>query len=269
MPIITISRDSYSHGEEIAGKVAEKLGYQCIGPEIIKRACDGMDLPSSDIEKALRNAPTFLEQLVAKKERSLAMFRAVFFETMCSGNVVYHGVAGHIFLADVPDVVKVRVIVDFDERIREEMRREDLSFEEARKRLTRKDRERARWTKQLYGKDDHDPRLYDLYLNLHGISVDAAVTIIAGAAHVSTNGHMEMMRSRLRDMALAARTEAWLLKVFPEVEAVARDGEVFVSVKGSILQEKMIAEKARKIVAEIDGVKTVNVGVAPSIYVPF
>ena len=269
MPIITISRDSYSHGEEIAKKVAEKLGYECIGSEIIQHACDYMDLPPAAMEKALRDAPTFLEQLATKKERCLAMFRAVFFEKMCHSNVVYHGVAGHIFLAEVPDVVKVRIIADFDERIREKTRRVGLTSEEARKRLIREDKERARWTKHLYGKDDHDPRLYDVYLNLHSIGIDAAVTIIAGTAQVSTNGQVELMRNKLRDMALAAKTEACLLKVFPEVEAVARDGEVFVSVKGSILQEKLIAEKAREIVAKIDGIKTVNIGVAPSIYVPF
>jgi len=269
MPIITISRDSYSHGEEIAWKVAERLGYSCIGPEIIQRSSDRMDLPATAIKKALDDAPTFLEQLAAKKERCLAMFRAVFFETMCRGNIVYHGVAGHIFLADMPDVVKVRVMADFDERVRELMRREHLTSREARKKLIREDRERDRWTRQLYGKDDHDPRLYDLYLNLHSMSIDAAAAIIAGTAEVSVNGHMEMMRRKLRDMALAAKTEARLLKVFPEVEAVARDGEVFVSVKGSILQEKMVAEKARKIMAKMDGVKRVNIGVAPSIYVPF
>ena len=53
------------------------------------------------------------------------------------------------------------------------------------------------------------------------------------------------------------------------MEAVARDGEVFVSVQGSILQEKLIEEKAREILAKVDGIKTVKIGVEPSIYVPF
>ena len=269
MPIITISRDSYSHGEEIAKKVAEKLGYKCLGPEIVQHACDSLDFPYSEIQKALHDSPTFLEHMVAKKEQHLALFRAIFFEYMCHDNIVYHGIAGHIFLAEVPNVVKVRVIADFDDRIREEIHREDVTYEEAQKRLVKEDKERVKWTKYLYGKDNHDPRLYDLHLNLHNISLDAAVTIIVGMAQVSTNGHVEMMRKKLRDMALAAKTEAWLLEIFPEVEAVARDGEVFVSVQGSILQEKLIEEKAREIMAKIDGIKTVRIGVAPSIYVPF
>lgn len=269
MPIITISRDSYSHGEDIAKKVAQKLGYTCIGPEIIQHACDSLDFPYSEIQKALHDSPTFLEYMVTKKEQRLALFRAIFFEYMCHDNIVYHGLAGHIFLAEIPNVVKVRVVADQDDRINEEMHREHLSYEEAQKRLIKEDKERLKWTKYLYGKDNQDPRLYDLYLNLHNINLDAAVTIIVGMAQVSTNGHVEMMRKKLRDMALAAKTEAWLLEVFPEVEAVARDGEVFVSVQGSILQHQLIEEKAREIVTKIDGVKTVRIGVAPSIYVPF
>ena len=59
------------------------------------------------------------------------------------------------------------------------------------------------------------------------------------------------------------------LSVSSGEEAVARDGEVFVSVNGSILQEKIITDKAMKIMAKIDGVKAVRIGVTPSIYVPF
>jgi hypothetical protein len=38
MSVITISRGSYSHGKEIAEKVAQKLGYECISREIILEA---------------------------------------------------------------------------------------------------------------------------------------------------------------------------------------------------------------------------------------
>lgn len=269
MSIITISRDSNSYGEEIAKRVAKELGFQCIGPEIIQHTCNSLEIPFSKIKKALHHAPTLLEHIAAEKKQFLAMFRAFFFEYMCHDNIVYYGLAGHIFLADVPNVVKVLVIADFDKRIREKMHREHLSSEEAKKRLSQEDKKRAKWTKYLYGNGDHDPRFYDLYLNLHNFSLDAAVSIIVGTAQVSTNGNMELMRKKLRDMALAAKTEARLLEVFPEVEAVARDGEVFVTVQGSIIQEEIIARRARRMISEIEGIRKVSIGVAPSIYVPF
>jgi hypothetical protein len=77
------------------------------------------------------------------------------------------------------------------------------------------------------------------------------------------------MRKRLKDMALAAKIEARLLESFTEVEAIADDGNVFVRVQGSILQEASIVEKAGKIMANIEGIRAVRIGVAPSIFVPF
>ena len=71
------------------------------------------------------------------------------------------------------------------------------------------------------------------------------------------------------DLALAAKTEARLLEVFPEVEAVARDGEVFVSVKGSLLQQDMIIERAKNIISEIKDIRSAKIGVSPSVFVPF
>jgi cytidylate kinase len=269
MPIVTISRDAYSHGKEIAEKVAEKLGYECIGPEIIQYACDCLALPLSRMEKALKDSPTLFERIIPKREQYLAMFRAAFFEYMCRDNIVYHGLAGHIFLADVPNVVKVRLIADLEDRISEKMHRKNLAYDEAIKKLIREDKKKAKWTKYLYDKDNNDPRLYDLCLNLQNISPETVVAIIVGSCQVSTNGHVELMTQSLREMALAAKTEARLLEIFPEVEAVSKDGKVFVKVKGSIVQEDRIVERARKIMLEIDGIRSAAIGVASSGYVPF
>jgi hypothetical protein len=37
LPIITISRGSYSKGREIAEKVAERLGYECLSRDLLEK----------------------------------------------------------------------------------------------------------------------------------------------------------------------------------------------------------------------------------------
>lgn len=269
MSIITISQDIYSRGEEIAKKVSQKLGYECVDPEVIMDLCKAHGAPPSGIEVALRKAPNILDHLSPKKEQYLAMFRAVFFEYMSRDNIVYHGRAGHLFLADIPNVIKVRITTDLEERTREGMHREGLSLKKTQKRLAREDKQRSRWTKQFFDKDNQDPSLYDLYLNLRNISLETAAVVIADTAELSQNGNAMIMRKRLKDMALAAKIENRLLEVFPGVEAVADDGDVLVRVQGSILQEEAIVEKAGKILSAIEGIKSAKIGVAPSIFVPF
>ncbi|MBU0513634.1 MAG: cytidylate kinase-like family protein [Proteobacteria bacterium] len=270
MAIITISHDSFSHGQEIADKVAQRLGYECIGPEVIQEACEAFNLPQKALKRALHDSPRVLERFLSKKERYIAMFRAAFFERMRHDNVVYHGLAGHVFLAGVPHVFKVRIITHLDDRVREEMRREGITDPgEARRLIERRDAERKGWTRYLYDRDNHDPELYDIYLNLQGIGVDQAVEIIVNAMKISTNGHMPVMRKMLADRALEAKVEARLLEIFPDVQVQVREGEVFARINASIVQEDMVARKARGAVSDIEGVKAVRVGVAPSNYVPF
>lgn len=269
MSIITISHDSYSQGEAIAKSVADKLGYECIGPEIIQLVCNSLNAPSFKIKKALNDSPTFLEHITAKKEQYLSMFRAVFFEYMCRDNIVYYGHAGHIFLADVPRVIKARIIDRLNDRISRIMDAEDLSYKSAKRKLVQEDKKRNKWTKYLCGIDNHDPRLYDFSLNLRNISLEVAVDIVIGTSCLWPKEEMELTKKRLMDMALASRAEAQLREVFPEVSVDARDGQVFVTIQGSILQEEIIIERARRIMSKSDGIQAARISVAPSIYVPF
>ena len=45
MAIVAISRGSYSRGKEVAERVAERLGYQCISREVIIEASREFNIP--------------------------------------------------------------------------------------------------------------------------------------------------------------------------------------------------------------------------------
>ena len=270
MTIITISRDSYSHGEEIARNVATELGYDCLGAEIIQRVCEAGQASPEGLNAALYGVPRLLDRITAKKEQRLAMFRAVLFNLTREGNIVYFGLAGHIFFAGVPNVLKVRLTADIGDRVKNAMKRNDLGAnDDVERKLLEEDRKRAKWTKLMFNKNEHDPRLYDLCINLHGIGIEAAAKIVVGAAEACVDGNDQSMRKRLSDMALAAEVEARLMDAFPEVQATAADGKIFVQINGSLLQEASIVKKAEAIIKEIEGIKSAYIGVTPSIYVPF
>jgi cytidylate kinase len=269
VPIITISRDSYSYGEEIAGKIAAELGYGCIGADIVQHVCETRQVPLSGIKDALYGVPGMLDRITAKKEQRLAMFRAVLFSFTRDGNIVYYGLAGHIFFAGVPNVLKVRLMADLDDRVRNAAKRDGFPPADVERKILAEDRQKLKWTKRFFRKDDHDPGLYDLCINLHDVGTEAAAKIVTSAIDVYPNGNEERMRRKLSDMALAAEVEARLLNAFPEVQATAKEGQVFVQINGSLLQEAAIVEKAEEIVRGIEGIKSAYIGVTPSIFVPF
>ena len=63
MAIITISRGSYSHGKEIAEKVAGILGYECVSREILIEASKYFKVPEMKLLKSIHDAPSILDSL--------------------------------------------------------------------------------------------------------------------------------------------------------------------------------------------------------------
>ena len=59
MAIITISRGSYSKGKEIAEKVAQQLGYECIARDVLLEATEEFNVPEAKLVRALHDAPSF------------------------------------------------------------------------------------------------------------------------------------------------------------------------------------------------------------------
>ena len=76
--------------------------------------------------RAIHDAPSILERFTYGKEKYVAYLKAALMKHVQKDNVVYHGLAGHYFLQDIPHVLKVRIVADIKDRIAEEMKRENL-----------------------------------------------------------------------------------------------------------------------------------------------
>ncbi len=69
MAVITISRGSYSRGKEVAEKVAQKLGYECIAREIILEASEEFNIPEVKLIRAIHDSPSILNRFAYGKEK--------------------------------------------------------------------------------------------------------------------------------------------------------------------------------------------------------
>ena len=91
MPIITISRGSYSRGKEVAEKLAQKLGYDILSRDILIEASEKFNIPEIKLVRAIHDAPSVLERFTYGKERYVAYIRATLLKHVQKDNVVYHG----------------------------------------------------------------------------------------------------------------------------------------------------------------------------------
>ena len=208
MAIITISRGSYYRGKEVAEKLAQRLGYNCISREILLEASEEYNIPEIKLIRAIKDAPTILEKLTRQKSKYLAYIRTALLKHVAKDNVVYHGLFGHFFLQDIPHVLKVRIVADMDARVADEVRREAISETKAREILMRDDAERRKWALNLYGADWWDATLYDLVIHLKTITVDNAVDLLSNMVQLPEFQTTLESQDAINNLAGAARMEA-------------------------------------------------------------
>jgi len=106
MGVITISRGSYSKGKEIAEKLAQSLGYECISRDILLEASEHFNIPEVKLIRAIHDAPSVLDRFKHGKERYIIYIREAFLEHIQKDNVVYHGLAGHFFIQRIPNIFR-------------------------------------------------------------------------------------------------------------------------------------------------------------------
>jgi cytidylate kinase len=258
MAIITISRGSYSKGQQIAEKVAKTLGYQCISREVLLEASKEFNIPEVKLVRAIHDAPSILGRFAYGKERYVAYIRAALLRYFKENNIVYCGLAGHFFVSGVSHVLKVRILVDFQDRVRFEMAREGISDIQAAHILKHDDDERRKWSKHLYGIDTWDPYLYDLVIHVRKINIDHAVDIICDTVKLENFTATPESQKTIENLALAAEVKAAIINLKPDVEVTSSDGAIMIktaineSKEGSIIRE---IENKAKSVPDVNDVK--------------
>lgn len=261
MAIITISRGSYSKGKEIAEKAAKRLGYKCMGREVLIEASREFHVPEIKLIRAIHDAPSILDRFVYGKEKYIAFVQFEILKHLKSDNVVYHGLAGQFFVRDVSHVLKVRIIADMAARVRNEMEREGISREKASKILKQDDEERRKWSKYLYGIDTRDASLYDLVIHIKKVTVDDAVDIICNTVALDHFKTTPESRKAVDDLLLAAELKAALIGLKPDIEVSASDGIMQVKTRALVSEERTLVRNMQEVAKTIPGVKELRVQV--------
>lgn len=269
MPIVIITRGSFTKGREVAKKLGKRMGYQVISREVLLRASQEFNTPEIQLKNALYNAPSILDKFTHGKEKFLAFIRASILEQMVQDNVIYHGLAGYALLKRVPHEMQVRIQADFEDRIKryiEYYKRDhdvELSEEDARCRLQKDDAERRKWSLYLREHDPHDANNYDLVYNASKMSTDDIVEELARILQLPYLQATPESQKQVEQEMLAALVKAAIVGDFPTAEVHCEENIAYVKVEADLRQEEHIVNMIKQETNQIEGVREVRVHVSP------
>ena len=192
MPIITLSRELGSRGDDIAVAVAERLKLRLVGRDLLNQAARQAGVP----EVALAEIDELGLLGVKPSREALQRYRLTVEEVMRgladASNILLVGRGSQIVLAGRAGVLHVRIVAPRAERVRCVQERCHVSAEAAAARIDASDSARAGYLRRSYGARWDDPLLYDLVLNTAHWSVESAVDLLCRAAQQAAAAAGEM-----------------------------------------------------------------------------
>src|SRR5258708_16232132 len=162
MRAMTISREYGSGGGEIASRLARRLGWHLIDHGMVERVASGIGTSQEEAEvndehvqgmvsralgsliylypAAMANTPP---EAFLSDEAYRDVFNRVVRTAAARGHVVIVGRASQVILADLRDVLHVRVIAPFEKRVAYVMQREGVDRHTAEAPIHLQDHQRA------------------------------------------------------------------------------------------------------------------------------
>lgn len=196
MAVITISKEFGTESERVASALAEKLGYEYIGKNLVAKIAKELHISESEAETFHKTSQSRILRFVDRYTCSIVQ-KVVDREHGClddknyyevtknlvenvyeAGDAIILGWGGQCLLKGKPDTLHVRLIKDNDLKINEIMKSQNLSQKAAKDFIDREEGDLKAYIKHYFKEDWNAAHLYDLVIDMGKTSVEKAADMI-------------------------------------------------------------------------------------------
>lgn len=200
--VITVSRQFLAGAETLAKQVADALGWTVLDDAFVERLAEKSGFTMDEVRGLEERAPSFLERFAQSSALSFPEFlvstpmameepdavklahstRELIEDIGRRERVVMVGRAAAAILARDQNALHVRLVASRAYRIGLAMHELGLDPVEAEREVDQRDAARARYHRELYGRDWNDPELYHCVLNTELLGIEGAAQMVISRA---------------------------------------------------------------------------------------
>jgi cytidylate kinase len=221
MNVITVTRDFGAGGYELAGRLAETLGWELLDRELLHQAAAVENLPVEELERLDEKVVSLGDRfrLHSSHQQYLHGLREAALQAAARGNVVLVGRGTGHLLADRPNVLHLRLVAPKEWRAGRMSAKEGWTREEALERCTEQDRTRERFTRYFFGEAPFQAAPYHLIFNTARVPLGDVVAAVAALVRNEWLPAQAEGSSRPRVLTLAPELGAGETSFAPAVAA--------------------------------------------------
>ncbi|HOD35442.1 MAG TPA: cytidylate kinase-like family protein [Syntrophales bacterium] len=206
--VLTVSRESGSGGNEISRLLAQGLGMDLMGGQIIQKVAESSKMSTRVIESLDEKAVSALDSLVNSMFSARSISGTEYFRHLTQviltigkhGNAIIVGRGAHMILPK-EETFRLRVIAPMALRVHHLMKSRSYTKKEAEEYIKKRDGDRLAFLKKHFQTDPADPLQYDMVINTEKIGLEAAAEAVKAAFLAWAN-------RRLREEEPARRAKA-------------------------------------------------------------
>jgi len=213
MAIITISREMGTGAYNIAKDVAKKLKYTLVDGIKLAEVAANYGLTQDILERVDEKPPVYITAEDRLHAAYLNMIELMLLDFAKAGNVILYGRGCQDLLNGIGNVLRLRIIAPFDERVENLAEREWIDPDLAHEFIRKSDHQRAGFIHFYFDRNWSDPLGYDLVLNTSMLSAATIVDCIVSATKDQKLKEAEEGAAKLLDdVILAKKIETELLR---------------------------------------------------------
>lgn len=198
-PVITISRDFGGRGAALATLIGEKVGFKVWNDELIEAVADHLGSDEEFIKSLDERRREMVEDAVLGFLKNvntnvnyIRSLKRVVRTIEAHGNAIIVG-RGSNYICENPGSFHVRVVATLKNRVAGFAKRENITKNEARSHIKKKDSERAEFVEFNFKKDVTEASDYDITLNSGTFSLDDMMSIVINAYEKKSGQQLKIL----------------------------------------------------------------------------
>ena len=210
---------------------------------------------------------SFIDHIMGVKDKYLAYIGSTLLKNMLEGNVLYHGLAGQLFVGGVSHALRVGITADKKDRVKFHLGEHDGDEEKALREVEKRDRNIQLWGRKILNMELLDSSMQDIVLNVSHIGMDEAVNMVCRLAQSPAfQATPESIRT-LEDLYICSQIKIALIDNWPNCRITIKNGAVTVNIaEGNVFDEVFHQANTRDevylLIRDIEGVEKVNVEIS-------
>ncbi|GAM11608.1 cytidylate kinase [Geobacter sp. OR-1] len=260
MPIITISREMGTGALGIARDVAKKLRYTLVDGAKISELGSKYGLTSDILERVDEKPPVYITAEDRHQAAYLNSIELIILDLARKGNVIIYGRGGQDLLKGMDNVLRIRFVAPFEERVEMLAEREWMDPDLARHLIRKSDHQRGGFIHFYFNRDWQDPLGYDLIYNTTKLTAPSIVDSIVAAAKDPCLKEADLTSRDLIDNIIVNKRVETALLESQEIEYLhfnIESDKGIVTLSGHVHSDGE-RKSALSIIAKVKGVKRVD-----------